>query len=149
MLPASRDVELYPLDDLVAAILDPGELEFARPRHLHEEGQKRVGGDAGLQVGLEHLITGKARRKEIDDVARDDLAVRVLALTRFHDMGDQGLDLDQVARFGSVGQLDAWLVHCRSSLALAAAATDGDFYGAPTDQKFTVAQFRQRDHLLR
>src|SRR5262245_12010994 len=108
---SSRDVEFYLLDHLAAAIFHPGELEFAGAWHLHEKGQERVGGDAWVQISLEHLGAGKAGGERIDDVARDHLAIRVLALTRLHDVRNQGLDFDQVTDLGGVGQLYARLVH--------------------------------------
>src|SRR5262245_55127230 len=107
----SCHVELDLLDDLLAAVLGPGELELARPRHLHVEGKVWVGRDARMHLRLEHLRPRKRGREGVDDVARDGLALGVLALAGLHDVGDQGFDLDHVADLGAVGKLDARLGH--------------------------------------
>ena len=45
----------------------------------------------------------------VDDVARDRLAgLLVLSQARLHLVGNQGLDLNHVADFGRLGNLDAW-----------------------------------------
>src|SRR3546814_17438367 len=40
------------------------------------------------------------------DLARDDLALRILALARFHRVRHQGLDLDDFALLGVLGNAD-------------------------------------------
>src|SRR5215831_7037967 len=54
-----RDVELHPLHDLDAGVVDPGECELAWPGNLHEECEVGVGGDAGVQLRRKHLLTRK------------------------------------------------------------------------------------------
>src|SRR5262245_17420827 len=59
----------------------------------------RISSDRRLHVGREHRLAVKFARELVDDLARNRLAILVLALTRLHDVGQQGLDLDDLALF--------------------------------------------------
>src|SRR5262245_18029149 len=71
----SDHVEPLLLRNLRTAIVGPGKLELSRARHAHVERQIRVGGNAGMQLGLENFRPGKRCSERIDDEARNRLAV--------------------------------------------------------------------------
>src|SRR5262245_12316422 len=76
-----------------AVVIGPGELERPALFYLGMKLDVRVGGDRRIHVGREHRLAVKFTRELVDDLARNCLPIFVLALTRLHDVGQQGLDL--------------------------------------------------------
>src|ERR1041385_2117871 len=70
-LRASADGQLQCLALHVAVIVGPLEHHVTAHRRAGEEGDVRVGGGAGMQVGAEHLLAGIGAGEAVDDVAPD------------------------------------------------------------------------------
>src|SRR5262245_34963203 len=78
----------------------PFELELAALGRDRRERQEGVGGDRREQLGAENLLSVIGADEQIDDVARQHIAGAVGAVAGLHHMGDQRLDLDDVAALG-------------------------------------------------
>src|SRR5476651_783318 len=105
---SSRRPRLIVLSDLylalgrpaVLVVVGPDELERAALLDLHEEGHEGIGRDRRVELHVQHRLVVVGDLERIHDLARDDVAGRVLALAVLHRMGDQGLDLDHFALLG-------------------------------------------------
>ena len=95
----------------------PRELERAAFLGLDENGHIGIGGDCRMHVGAEHFLAVEGSDELVDDQARNQLAgLAVLARAGFHHVGNQRLDLDDLALLGSGGDTNSgFLSHCRDS----------------------------------
>src|SRR5690242_12734037 len=93
----------------------PGQLDDAALAGEREEGDERVGGDGGVEIGAEHLLAVIAGDESVDDVARNGRAVGVVAVAGLHRVRDQRLDLDHLAALGLRRHVDESLGHGDSS----------------------------------
>src|SRR6188474_306548 len=107
---SSADGDLLFADDRGAVVVMPRQHDRARFHRLELELDVRVCRDGRLEVGGEHLLAGDRAGELLQDLARDGIALRVLALTGFHDVGDERLYLDDIALLGFfLVELDARL----------------------------------------
>src|SRR5580693_9492773 len=100
-----------------AVVARPFELDRSgRGRH-REEGQERIGGDRRREIGAEYLLAVVAAHESGDDVARNERTVEADPKAGLHRMGDQRLDLDDLARLRLGRHIDEGARrHCRSSM---------------------------------
>src|SRR5262245_46703817 len=89
-----------------AVVPGPLEGDGAALRGHGREGEERVGGDGGVQLGAEDLGAVVGAHEEPDDVAGDRGADLAPAVPGLHGMRDQGLDLDDLTAPGPRGHID-------------------------------------------
>src|SRR6266478_7454585 len=75
-----------------AAILFPNERESAALRRAQVEFDKRIRRNGLVEVDAEHHNVIVAAGKLVDDLARDDVALVIMAQAGLHLMADEGLD---------------------------------------------------------
>src|SRR6516165_1828206 len=93
-----RDLRRGGLD--LALIVGPFELQRAAFVRHGEKGDERVRGNRLVQIGVEDFGAVIGANEIVDNVARDGRAGRIAPVAGFHDMRDQGLDLDRLAALG-------------------------------------------------
>src|SRR5262249_21255907 len=72
-----------------------------------------------FKIGSENRLAVKFASKLVDDLARDRLAILVLALAGLHDVRQQRLDFDDLAFLGFGRKLEPWLFrHVRLPISL-------------------------------
>ena len=93
----STDRELVRQRIDAAAILFPDEIEPAALRRAQGEFEEGVGRDRLVKIDAEHHGVVVAADKLVDDLARDHIALIIVAQPCFHLMADDGLDLKDFA----------------------------------------------------
>src|SRR6185295_7660737 len=88
-----------------------------------EERDEGIGRDRREQVGAKNLLAIVAAGEAGDDVARDQLAGRRMAEAGLHDVRHQRLDLDDVATFRLLRNVDQHRAHQITSSVQAASVT--------------------------
>src|SRR6185436_18194110 len=86
---------------LEAVVAGPFQVDGAGLGRHRVEREIRVGGNGRIEPGPEHLLAVVGGGEVRDDVARHRLARLGVAEARFHDVGDERLDLD----YGSTRRL--------------------------------------------
>src|SRR6185503_17377568 len=98
-----------------AAILFPYVVECSALKGAHLELDIGIGRHRLVQLGLEHNLAIVAAGEAVDDFARDELALLVLAQAGLHRMGDQRPNDEDLAACGGAWHVDAWQ-RCRHRL---------------------------------
>src|SRR5579863_494398 len=106
-----------------AVIADPFEVEFSTFGRDREKRDERIGSGRREEIGAEDLLALKTAGEARDDIARHHLAGGGAAIAGFHDMRHQRLDLDDVARFGFLRNIDQRGGHQITSSVQAASVT--------------------------
>src|SRR5690606_36537014 len=83
-----------------AVVVEPRELERPRLRNPDRKGKIRVRRNRGMPIAVKNFLAVELGRERLDDLARDRLALRVLALTAFHFVRDQRFHFYDLAGFG-------------------------------------------------
>src|SRR6516225_10085204 len=106
-----------------SVVADPFEIEFSAFGRNGEESDERVGGNRRKQIGAENLLAIIAAGEARDDIARYNLARGGVAVASLHDVRHQRLDLDDVAAFCLLGDVDQCGSHQITSSVQAASVT--------------------------
>ena len=87
------------------------------------EGDEWIGCNSGEEVGAKNLLAIIGAYESGNDITRVSLAGTVATKARFHDMRYQGLDLDNIAAFGGLRNVDQRTRHHRFSKQAASVTT--------------------------
>src|SRR5262249_18084756 len=94
-----------------ALVVDPFKAQTARLGGDRKEGQVGIGRDGGIPVSSEDLYTVIRTREGMDNLARDEFAVDVATMARFHGMRQQRFNFDDLPLPGGAGDTHAWFCH--------------------------------------
>src|SRR5262245_9141904 len=67
-----------------------------------------------MPIGSEHLYTVIRTREGMDNLARDEFAVDIATMARFHGMREQRFNFDDLPLPGCAGDTHAWFCHTYS-----------------------------------
>src|SRR5262245_27148835 len=97
-----------------ALVVDPLKPQTTRFGGDRKEGQVGIGRDGGIPVGSEHLGAVIRTREGMDNLARDELAVDIATMARFHGMRQQRFNFDDLFWLGSARDTHAWFCYTHS-----------------------------------
>ena len=87
-------------DDFAAVVVDPRENDLARLHGLETELDERVFRNCRLEIRREDFLAVYGAGKSVQNLARDDFSLGVSALSRFHHVLNEGLNLNNISSSG-------------------------------------------------